>query len=143
MQVCVSVRTTIALDVSVRDRLVALKQAWKAPSLEAVVERLLDGPPASAKSLYSARKAAVDRVLTARRVKKLIAFGSRVRGDARPDSDLDLAVVLPRDADLMDLAALREDLTEAFGLRVDVVSLPSARPRLRAHIDAEGIELVG
>lgn len=31
-------------------------------------------------------------------VRKLVAFGSRARGDARPDSDLDLAAAFPKRA---------------------------------------------
>lgn len=138
-----NVRTTIALDASLRDRLLALKRSWKVASVEAVLQRLLEGSPQTATGLYAEHKSAVDKALAKHHVRKLIAFGSRARGDARPDSDLDLAVVLPRGADLMDLAVLREELAEAFGLRVDVVSLASARPRLRARIDAEWIEIVG
>jgi predicted nucleotidyltransferase len=52
-------------------------------------------------------------------VRLAIAFGSRLRGHGRPDSDLDLAVLAP-DADLL---GLRTDLSRATGVEVDVVSL--------------------
>lgn len=55
-------------------------------------------------------------------VRLLIAFGSRARGDARPDSDLDVAVLAPH-ADLLELGA---QLARATGLEVDVVSLEDA-----------------
>jgi predicted nucleotidyltransferase len=37
---------------------------------------------------------AVERLVAAGKPEKVIAFGSRARGDANPDSDVDLAVVL-------------------------------------------------
>jgi predicted nucleotidyltransferase len=40
---------------------------------------------------------AVNRIVAAVRPLKIIAFGSRARGGARADSDLDLLVVLPED----------------------------------------------
>ena len=46
-------------------------------------------------------------------------FGSRARGAARADSDVDVAVLAPG-VDLLDLAA---ELGRALGVEVDVVSL--------------------
>jgi predicted nucleotidyltransferase len=51
-----------------------------------------------------------------------LLFGSHARGQARPDSDVDLAV-LGRDCDLLGLAA---DLAEAVKREVDVVDLAQA-----------------
>ena len=136
-------RTTIALDSSVRDRLAALRSRWGLPSVEAVVARLLEGAPRTASALYQTRKREVDTVLARHRIRRLVAFGSRARGDGRPDSDLDLAGDLPRGADLFDVVHLKEDLSVAFGVPVDFVQLSSARPRLRARIAREGVTLVG
>ena len=44
-------RTTMAMDSALRDRLMGLKATWNAPSLEAVVQRLVDGTPATALAL--------------------------------------------------------------------------------------------
>lgn len=136
-------RTTVAIDASTRDRLLALKRQWRLATIEAVMQRLLDGGPQAAPAIYQARRGAVDRVLQQHGVHRLIAFGSRARGDARPDSDLDLAVELPPAKDLFDLAILRDELEDAFGLPVHLVSLRGLRPRLRERIRKEGVLLVG
>lgn len=141
MQVCI-MRTTVAMDTSTRDRLLALKSAWGARSIEDVIERLVNGAPAGARALYAERKREVDAVLRRHRVRRVVAFGSRARGDARPDSDLDLVVTLPAGASLFDLGRLREDLEEAFGLPVDVVSARALEGRLKRHVQAEGVVLV-
>src|SRR5690606_41738757 len=47
-------------------------------------------------------------------------FGSRARGDAREDSDLDLLVTLEEGRGLLDLVAIKQDLEDALRLHVDV-----------------------
>lgn len=136
-------RTTVALDARTRDKLVELRRRWGLASVEAVIDQLLDGPPRTAQALYEARKTSVNAALYRHDVRRLVAFGSRARGDGRPDSDLDLAVTLPRTADLFDLVHIKEDLSAAFGVPVDVVSTASASARLKARIAREGVVLVG
>jgi predicted nucleotidyltransferase len=55
---------------------------------------------------------AIERIVRAVHPSRIIAFGSRVRGRHRRDSDVDLLVVLPRDAKKADLSG---DLYEAVG----------------------------
>lgn len=57
------------------------------------------------------------------KVRKLTLFGSQARGDARPDSDVDLLIEYEPDADLslFDVARLRDELTELFGRPVDLI----------------------
>lgn len=49
-------------------------------------------------------------------------FGSVVRGEAGPESDLDLLVELEPDRSLFDHAELVEDLEVLLGRKVDVVT---------------------
>ncbi|WBL37194.1 nucleotidyltransferase domain-containing protein [Tepidiforma flava] len=75
------------------------------------------------------------------RIRRIILFGSRARGDARERSDVDLAIEAPgADPVAWDdiLAALDEAPTL---LQLDVVRLEDAPEALRAAIEREGIEL--
>ncbi|MCB2218454.1 MAG: nucleotidyltransferase domain-containing protein [Desulfobulbaceae bacterium] len=49
-------------------------------------------------------------------------FGSRAKGIAAPDSDLDLLVDLASGRDLFDLLEMKPELEAATGLRVDPVT---------------------
>lgn len=80
------------------------------------------------------------------RVLAVYAFGSRARGEERPDSDFDLAILLGRDR--ADDLSLREELrlraraVDALGSdRIDVVVLDHARPELRYEIISTGERL--
>jgi len=74
---------------------------------------------------------ALSAVLSGRQdVKLALLFGSRARGTARADSDVDVAVLAPG-ADLLDLARALE---AAVGATVDVVSLQEASVPLLAEI---------
>jgi uncharacterized protein len=72
-----------------------------------------------------------------------ILFGSRARGAARPDSDIDLAI-LPIDPalSLRDESLLVANLEHATGARVDLVRLDHAAPALRWRVARDGIVLL-
>jgi predicted nucleotidyltransferase len=54
--------------------------------------------------------------------KNLRIFGSTARGESGPGSDIDLLVKMENDRSLLDLSALRLDLVDLLGVKVDVVS---------------------
>ncbi len=60
------------------------------------------------------------------KIRELSLFGSLARGEAGPDSDVDLLVEYEPDADwsLFDTAQLRTELAELFGRPVDLVRDP-------------------
>ena len=64
-------------------------------------------------------------------------FGSRARGDARPDSDLDLLVRFEDGRSLLDLVGMKLALEELLGVRVDVVTERSLSRYIRDRVLAE------
>lgn len=70
-------------------------------------------------------------------VVSLAIFGSVARGEAGPDSDVDLLVAFdgPSTFDrFMDLKLFLEDL---LGVRVDLVTEKALRPQIRPRVEAE------
>ncbi len=64
-------------------------------------------------------------------------FGSRARGDASENSDLDLLVRMLPGRDLLDLVAFQLDVEAATGLAVDVVTERGLSPYLRTSVLSE------
>ena len=66
-------------------------------------------------------------------VAELALFGSVLRDDFRADSDVDVLVSFAPDAhpSLLELAELREDLTDLFGREVDLVERAGLRNPFR------------
>ena len=63
------------------------------------------------------------RVVRSHRGKEVHVFGSVVRGDDGPDSDIDFLVTLEKEGSLFDLIRIRRALAELLGREVDVISM--------------------
>jgi predicted nucleotidyltransferase len=68
-------------------------------------------------------------------------FGSVARGDAGPESDVDILVDMEPGRSLFDLGGLLYDLQTLLGVEVDVVTEKGLRPRIRAQVLREAIPL--
>ena len=77
------------------------------------------------------------------KVQELSLFGSRARGDERPDSDFDLLVdFLPNSGiTLFEYSRMQIDLEEIIGVKVDLVSKKGLKPYVRDSVlsDAQPI----
>ena len=67
-------------------------------------------------------------------VRELAVFGSYTRGEAGPQSDLDLLIDFDRTPTLFDLARLDQMLEQALGVKVDTVPRESLNPRYAPFI---------
>ena len=74
-------------------------------------------------------------------IRSLALFGSRVRDDATPDSDLDILVEFARTVTLSSFLALEDRLTTITGLRIDLVSLAALKPHIGERVRAEAVTL--
>jgi predicted nucleotidyltransferase len=68
-------------------------------------------------------------------------FGSFARGEAEPDSDLDVLVDLEPGRNLFDLGGLLMDLQDILGRRVDVVTEGSLHWYIRDRVLNEAVAL--
>ncbi|MCS3448035.1 MULTISPECIES: nucleotidyltransferase family protein [Bradyrhizobium] len=76
-------------------------------------------------------------------VSKLAIFGSRVRGDYRPDSDVDVLVEVEPDASfsLLNLIGVEHIIEDATGLQAQATMKRSLPPRLAQRIADDILEV--
>jgi uncharacterized protein len=72
--------------------------------------------------------------LARRGVRTLAVFGSIARGEARPDSDVDVLVEFGQGPSFDDYAELADYLEDLMGCQVDLVPRAWLRPELRDHV---------
>lgn len=74
-------------------------------------------------------------------VQRLFLFGSRARGDAQAESDLDLLVEFEQIPTLFDLVRLEQELADDLGIRVQVVTPGAIKPLLRPTVERDLVEV--
>jgi predicted nucleotidyltransferase len=88
-----------------------------------------------------ARREEIRRVAARHGASNPRLFGSVVRGEHGPASDVDLLVHLEDDRSLLDQIALMHELEDLLGCKVDVVEDEAVYPGLRERILAEAVDL--
>ena len=68
-------------------------------------------------------------------------FGSVARGDARPDSDIDILVEIAPEAhiDLFDYVSLMQYVGDLFLIPVDVANRKTLKPHVRPSAEREAV----
>lgn len=72
-------------------------------------------------------------------VQSLALFGSIVRDENRPDSDIDVLVEFSGQATLDRFMGLKFYLEDLLGCRVDLVTRKALKPRLRPYVEREAL----
>jgi uncharacterized protein len=82
-----------------------------------------------------------EHALRERGVTHAALFGSRVRGDYRPDSDIDLLIDIDPEAvqDVYAYVGLKKYIAELFGEPVDVVTREALKPYVRPLAETDAV----
>jgi predicted nucleotidyltransferase len=131
------VGTTVWIDDSIRAELRRLQADFKSSSVNDTIRRPILRPALDARTLFALHHDAINTILLRHKVRRLVAFGSRARGDAGPTSDLDLAAELHEKAEALALLSVEAELEAALGIRVNLVELPNKR--LARTLKREGV----
>ncbi|MDO8626148.1 MAG: nucleotidyltransferase family protein [Candidatus Magasanikbacteria bacterium] len=69
-------------------------------------------------------------------------FGSTARGTAKKTSDVDLVVDLPKNATLLTLISLQQELEDRLGRSFDVTTSAALSPRLKKNIARDAVRVL-
>ena len=72
----------------------------------------------------------IAQALKSQGARKIAVFGSYVRGEEKPGSDIDVIVEFSDRKSLLDLVRMERELSEALGVKVDLLTEKSISPYL-------------
>ncbi len=81
------------------------------------------------------------RISAAHGAKHLRFFGSVSRGEATERSDVDILVSLEPGRSILDIVAIKQDLEDLLGCKVDVVTEDAVSPYIREQVLKESVSL--
>lgn len=84
---------------------------------------------------------AIRRIVAAHNASNPRVFGSVAHGEDTEGSDLDLLIDPTPHTSLFDIGAIRHELLQLLGVRVDVVTPKSLPERFRTEVIAEAVSV--
>lgn len=94
------------------------------------------------RDLVLQKRALIRTLAKAHGARTLALFGSVARAEERPASDIDFMAELEPGRSLLDLIGLAQDLQEALGRKVEVVTRAGMKPRVLAEADRDAVRIV-
>lgn len=79
----------------------------------------------------------IARILKNQGARKIAVFGSYVRGEEKPGSDIDIIVEFAARKSLLELVRIERELSEVLGIKVDLLTEKSISPYLIDTIRGE------
>ena len=89
----------------------------------------------------AARREQIAEVARRHGARSVRIFGSAARGTASTGSDLDLLITLDSRRSLIDLIAIKQELEDLLGRRVDVVTEAALSPYIRDEVLREAVAI--
>ncbi len=82
-----------------------------------------------------------EKELRAAGVTRISLFGSTVRGEQRPDSDVDLLAAFDssRRLSLLDVVGIERQISEVLGRPVELIEEGTLKPRVQRSVTAEAV----
>jgi len=116
---------------------------WEAFDVHETSDRTVDDLPSEWEVTRMAQRLRVmlPRVRARYRVGSIALFGSYVRNQQRPDSDLDLLVSCNGPLGLFEEVNLCDELTSGLGVRVHIARREGLQARIARYILREALEL--
>lgn len=87
--------------------------------------------------LSKVQKEKIFKVLEPYKPVEVWIFGSYARNENKPDSDLDLMVKLGKRINLLDFIGIEQELSEALGIKVDLITEGSLDPLVKPYVEMD------
>ncbi|MEK6781394.1 MAG: nucleotidyltransferase family protein [Bacteroidota bacterium] len=87
--------------------------------------------------LSEIQKKVIFKILGPYKPVKVWVFGSYARGENKSDSDLDLMVNLGKRINLLDFIGIEQELSDALGIKVDLVTEGSIDPMVKPYVEKD------
>jgi uncharacterized protein len=135
--------TTIEVPIPLRERLRQMRVHERQPYHEVIAQALdaLQGRRRGIDPLVLQHRRALRAAARRNRLQRIWLFGSRARGQAGPDADVDILFQAAPGASLFDLGGFAADAEEILGQRVDLLDIRTKKEGLRKRVLADAVPI--
>ncbi len=78
-------------------------------------------------------------ILASHGAKRVRVFGSYARGEANPESDIDVIVEFSGRKSLLDIVGIEQEISDTLGIKVDLINEKFISPYLIDRIKSEAV----